>query len=109
MKTFADLNKEEIAHILNVAMDDGEWHTPSAYDISIHTQHSRVVYGWCNISKHNDYSDMEVWFNINSNTVKIWVSEYRKGKCALSHHRPINNLKKLSEIISSYSPQPTTP
>jgi hypothetical protein len=96
---FSDLSKERIAGILNTAMDDGEWHTPSATDINIHTQHSRCIYGWCNISKHNTYHDKEVWFNINGNTVQIWEKEYRKGKIDLCHYRPIHNLKKLGEVL----------
>lgn len=55
MKTFNYLSKEEISGILITAMDDGEYHTPSVYDVHIHTQHNSAIYGWCNISKHNTY------------------------------------------------------
>ena len=103
MKTFADLTKDEVAGILNTAMDDGEWHTPSAGDISIKEQNTSVVYGWCNISKHNTYHDKEVWFNINANTVQIWVKEYQgQGKIHKSLYRPIYNLKQLGNILSIY-------
>ncbi len=100
-RTFNDLTKEEIAGILNTALDDGEWHTPSASDINIHTQHGRAIYGWCNISKHNTYHDKEVWFNINSNCVQIWQKEYRKGMIDLSKHMAIHNFKKLGDILES--------
>jgi hypothetical protein len=96
---FSDLTKERIAGILNTAMDDGEWHTPSAHDIKIHTQNTSVVYGWCNISKHNTYHDKEAWFNINGNTVQIWEEEYRKGLSNLSRYRAIYNLKNLGEVL----------
>ena len=104
MKTFLELTKEEIASILNTAMDDGEWHTPSATDISLHElSNSRACYGWCNISKHNTYHDKEVWFNINANTVKIWEKQYGgKGRIDVSLFRPIYNLKKLSEILEPF-------
>ncbi len=104
MKTFLDLTKEEITGILNTAMDDGEWHTPSAHDISIHElSNAKSVYGWCNISKHNTYHDKEVWFNINANTVKIWEKKYGgKGKVDISLHHPIYNLKKLAEVLGQF-------
>lgn len=97
---FSNLSTEKIAEILQIAMDDGEWHSPSVSDINIHTQHQQAIYGWCNISKHNTYHDKEVWFNINANTVQIWEAEYRKGKSNLKRYRAIYNLKRLSEIIS---------
>jgi hypothetical protein len=107
MKSFLDLTKEEIAGILNTAMDDGEWHTPSAHDVNIHEYSNvKAVYGWCNISKHNTYHDKEVWFNINANTVQIWEKQYRKGRIDLSLYRPIYNLKRLSEALSKFSDEP---
>lgn len=103
MKTFLDLTKDEIAGILNTAMDDGEWHTPSAHDINLHhLSNPKAAYGWCNISKHNTYHDKEVWFNINANTVKIWEKEYRKGKMDLSHFRPIYNLSQLAGVLGKF-------
>lgn len=106
MKTFLDLTKEEIAGILNTAMDDGEWHTPSAHDINIHElSNARAAYGWCNISKHNTYHDKEVWFNINANTVQIWEKQYRKGKSDLCLYRAIYNLKQLAEVLGKFEPE----
>lgn len=103
MKTFLEITKEQISGILNTAMDDGEWHTPSAYDVSLHElSNARAAYGWCNISRHNRYHDKEIWFNINSNTVKIWEKEYVKGGIDKSKYWPIHNLKTLSEVLSEY-------
>jgi hypothetical protein len=103
---FSDLTKKRIAGILNTAMDDGEWHTPSATDVNIQTQNTSVIYGWCNISKHNTYHDKEVWFNINANTVQIWEVEYRKGLSNLSRYMAIYNLKILSEALSELEFKP---
>lgn len=107
MKTFDQLTPEEIAGILNTAMDDGEWHTPSATDVKMHhLSNARAAYGWCNISKHNTYHDKEVWFNINANTVKIWEKEYIKGKIDKSHYRPIYNILRLADILKEFQPEP---
>jgi hypothetical protein len=111
MENFSTLTKEQIAGILNTAMDDGEWHTPSATDININTQHTQAIYGWCNISKHNTYHDKEVWFNINGNCVQIWEKQYRKGLSDLSLYRPIYNfanlVKRLEEL--KFMPEETAP
>jgi hypothetical protein len=108
MKTFADLTKEEISGILNTAMDDGEWHTPSAHDINIHTQTAQAIYGWFNCSKHNTYHDQERWFNINGNNVQIWIKQYRRGKADSCLYKPIYNFKQLGEILESLSLKTTT-
>lgn len=103
MRTFSELTIEEIAQILNTAMDNGDWHTPSANDVKLHElSNPRAAYGWCNISKHNTYHDKEVWFNINSNTVQIWEEQYVKGKANILLYRPIYNVKKLGEILSEF-------
>lgn len=105
-KTFADLTTEEISGILHTALDDGEWHTPWISDINIKSQNTSAIYGWCNISKHNQYHDIEHWFNINANTVQIWKRQYRKGLSDLSLHRAIYNLKQLSERLSELEFKP---
>jgi hypothetical protein len=98
---FGSLTKDEIVEILNIAMDSGDWHTPSAYDVNLHElSNNKAAYGWCNISKHNTFNDKEVWFNINANTVKIWEEEYVKGKANKSLFRPIYNLEKLSNRLN---------
>lgn len=107
-RSFNDLTIEEISGILNTAMDDGEWHTPSASDISIHTQNSHVVYSWCNISKHNTYHDKEVWFNINQDTVQMWVKEYVKGGVDKSLYRTIHNIYELGFILDLLKPAKVT-
>jgi hypothetical protein len=104
MSTFADLTKEEIISILNTAMDDGEWHTPHTSDISIHTQSSVAVYGYFNCSKHNTYHDQERWFNINGNSVHIWIKEYDRGRADKSLYRPIYNFRQLANILDSFKP-----
>lgn len=98
-KDFADLTEEEISGILNTALDDDEWHTPSAHDIKIHTQSRVAVYGYCNLSRHNQYHDLEHWFNINADTVQIWREEYVRNKANKSLYRKIHNIVKLAEVL----------
>jgi hypothetical protein len=103
MKNFSELSLENIIEILNIAMDSGDWHTPSAYDVKLHElSNNKAAYGWCNISKHNTFNDKEVWFNINANTIKIWEEEYVKGKANKSLFRPIYNIERLAEILSEF-------
>lgn len=94
---------EDVLDILNCAMDDGEWHTPSASDIYIHTNNGYAIYGRCNISKHSSYHDIEHWFNINANSVMIWKEEYVRGKANANHHRPIYNLQQLVEKLRKHA------
>lgn len=101
-QTLDALTMEEIDYILELAMDTDDWHTPTISDVKIHTQTDRAVYGYCNISKHNDYSNIEHWFNINHNTVHIWKEEYVRNKANKNTHRPIYNIKKLADILSSF-------
>ncbi len=107
-RSFNDLTPEEISGILNTAMDDGEWHTPSTSEISIKEQTSHCIYGWCNISKHNTYHDKEVWYNINQDTVSIWEKEYVKGKVDKSHFRRIHNIFQLGFILDLLKPVKVT-
>lgn len=101
--TFEHITKDEIASILNTAMDDGEWHTPSAYDIQLHyLSNSRAAYGWCNISLHNTFNDKEVWFNINADSVSIWETVYEKGRANGERFWKINNIHKLSDALKKY-------
>lgn len=102
-RTFSDITKDEIIDILNLALDSGDYHTPSVYDINLHElSNPKAAYGWCNISLHNNFNDREVWFNINSNTVQIWVERYVKGKANEMVFSRIYNLKELSEKISQF-------
>lgn len=94
---------DDIQDILNTALDDGEWHTPSVSDINIHTNNGFAIYGWCNISKHNTYHDVEHWFNINWYSVKIWKEEYVRGRANACHFRPIYNLQKLVEKLQLHA------
>lgn len=107
-KTFVDLTPEEITGILNTAMDNGDWHTPSAHDINIKSQTEFAVYGWFNCSKHNTYHDQERWFNINANNVQIWVKEYVRGKADKSLYKPIYNFKKLGDFLAGLEFKPLT-
>lgn len=98
-KNFETLTVEEVAYILMLTMDSGEWHTPGVSDIHIHTQTRSVIHGFFSCSKHNTFHDQERWFNINSNTVQIWTEEYVRGKANINHYRPIYNLSKLAKIL----------
>lgn len=98
--SLADLTTDEIGLILMMAMDGGDWHTPSISDIRIHTQTDRCVYGYGNISLHSNYHDIEHWFNINSTSIKIWKEEYVKGKANKNIFRPIYNIPDLAKILS---------
>lgn len=97
---------EDIIDLLNTALDDGEWHTPSVSDIYIHTNTGQAIYGRCNISKHSTYHDVEHWFNINWYSVKIWKEEYVKGKANINHQRAIYNLQQLVEKLKKHSITP---
>ena len=101
---FHDLSIEEISGILNTALNDDEWHTPSVSDISIKQQTQFCVYGWCNISKHNTYHDKEVWFNINGDCVHIWVEEYVKGRANRNLQLQIHNFYTLGNILEILKP-----
>jgi hypothetical protein len=94
---------EDIRDLLNCAMDDGEWHTPSASDINIHTNNGFSIYGRCNISKHSTYHDIEHWFNINAYSVKIWKVEYIRNRANAHHYRPIYNIQQLANKLKLHS------
>lgn len=99
---------ENIADLLNCALDDGEWHTPSVSDIKIHTNNGVVIYGYCNISKHNTYHDVEHWFNINWYSVKIWKEEYVRNRANACLFKPIYNLQQLVEKLKLHAITQTT-
>jgi hypothetical protein len=90
---------ENVSDLLNTALDDGEWHTPSVTDINIKQNNGYCIYGWCNISRHNSYHDVEHWFNINSYSVQIWKEEYIRNRANVHHHRPIYNLQAIVEKL----------
>lgn len=100
---FEKWTTEDIVDLLNTAMDDGEWHTPSATDIYIHTNNGYAIYGRCNISKHNSYHNIEHWFNINYYSVKIWVEEYVRNRANKTLFRPIYNLQKLVDKLKKHA------
>lgn len=90
---------EDITDLLNTALDNGDWHTPSVTDINIKQNNGVSIYGWCNVSKHNTYHDLEHWFNINWYSVKIWREEYVRNRANACHHLPIYNLQRLVEKL----------
>lgn len=103
-----DFNKwteEDVLDLLNTAMDDGEWHTPLASDLYIHTSNGHAIYGRINISKHSTYHDVEHWFNINCDSVNIWREEYVRNKAKAKHYRPIYNIQKLGEKLNKHKIQ----
>ena len=94
---------EDITDILNCAIDDGEWHTPSVSDINIKQNNGYSIYGWCNLSKHNTYHDVEHWFNINGYSISIWREEYVRNRANSCYHKPIYNLQKLVEKLKKHA------
>jgi len=105
-KSLGELSLDEIRLILNEALDSGDWHTPSTSDIKIKTQHNQAVYGYCNLSLHSNYHDIEYWFNINLTSVNIWKEEYVRGKANKSLYRPIYNIVSLAEILKKLQHNP---
>lgn len=103
---FSKWTEEDVLDLLNTAMDDGEWHTPHASDLYIHTSNGHAIYGRINISKHSSYHDVEHWFNINWYSVKIWREEYVRNRANATHHRPIYNIQKLAERLTKHKIQP---
>lgn len=104
MKTFDQLSKEDIAGILNTAMNNGEWHTPSARDIEIVQQSTVVAYGKFKCSLHNTFWDQERWFNINADTIQIWMEEPREGRANKCLYTPIHNLISLAKVLEKFQP-----
>lgn len=102
-KTFANLSSSEIIGILNTAMDNDDWHTPSANDLSIIEQTERCIYGYFNCSLHNQYHDQERYFNINSDTIQIWIRKYDRGRADICLYKIIHNIIKLGAIIDILS------
>ena len=101
-RTFSDLSNEELLKILNIALDNGNWHTTTASDIQLSELSSNVVaYGTCKISLHNTFRDKEVWFNINENTVQIWESRPRGRMYPESIHMAIYNLNDIVSTIEN--------
>lgn len=101
-RTFSDLSSEELLKILNIALDNGDWHTTIASDIQLHELSSNVAaYGTCKISKHNTFRDKEVWFTINENTVHIWENRPRQNMIDESLYRAIYNLDRIVSTIKS--------
>lgn len=98
--SLSELSIDEIDYILEIAMDTGDWHTPTVSDIKILTQTNRCVYGYCNLSLHNNYHNIEYWFNINSSSINIWKEEYIRNKANVNHNRRIYNIQKLAEILT---------
>lgn len=101
-RTFSDLSNEELLKILNVALDTGDWHTTTASDIQLDDlSNNMAAYGTCKISKHNTFSDQEVWFTINENTVHIWENRPRPNKADECLYMAIYNLENIISTIKS--------
>jgi len=101
-RTFSDLSNEELLKILNIALNNGDWHTTTASDIQLHDlSNNMVAYGTCKISKHNTFRDKEVWFTINEKTVHIWENRPRQNMIYESLYRAIYNLKDIVSTIKS--------
>jgi len=101
-RTFSDLSNEELLKILNIALNNGDWHTTTASDIQLHDlSNNMAAYGTCKISKHNTFRDKEVWFTINENTVHIWENRPRQNMIDESLYRAIYNLDRIVSTIKS--------
>jgi hypothetical protein len=101
---FNETTPEVIAEILQISLDNGDWHTPWVTNIELNElSNSKVAYGKCMLSKHNTYHNVEVKFNINANTIKIWKQTPREGKVDIYDYYAIYNLKQLGDIISQFN------
>lgn len=101
---FNKLTPDQIADILNTAMDTGNWHTPGtdSKTIKIHTQHNQVAYGTCEVSLHSNYHDQVNWFNINQDSVHIWQDASLPGK-SKSVNRNIYRFRDVIQKIDEYA------
>ena len=101
-RTFSDLSDKELLKIINIALDNGNWHTTTASDIQLHElSNNMAAYGTCKISLHNAFRDKEVWFSINENTVQIWENRPRKNMVDECLYRAIYNLNDIVSTIKS--------
>lgn len=101
-RTFSDLSNEELLKILNIALDNRDWHTTTASDIQLNElSNNMAAYGTCKISKHNTFRDKEVWFTINENTVHIWENRPHLNKADECLYRAIYNLNDIVSTIKS--------
>ena len=94
---FNKLTSEQIADILNTALDNGNWHTPNvdSKTIQIQTQDKKVIYGVCEVDLHSNYRHQFNWFNINSDSVHIWQDSSLPGR-----HKVVNkNIYRLRDVI----------
>jgi len=99
------MTNEQVAEVLNTAMDNGEWHTPSTdhRSIEINELSSKVVrYGTCKISLHSNYHDQLNWFNINKDCVHIWQDSTLPGRVK-SVNRNIYRFREVIELIDKYT------
>lgn len=104
-RDFEKMTVDQVAEIINIAMDNGNWHTPStsSKSIVINPLSSKVVrYGTCKISLHSNYHDEDYWFNINANSVHIWQDATLPGRSKTISNN-IYNLRKLIELIDKYT------
>lgn len=94
-QTFATVTPDEIAGLLNTALDHGEFHSPSCSDIVIKEQNDVVIYGTFKESLHNRYHDRLGFFNINAGAVHIWEKD-GTGTWKSCNYRKIYNLPQLA-------------
>src|SRR5688572_12241885 len=110
MNNFELMTNEEIAEIINTALDTGDWHTPSTdyRSIELDKLSSRLVrYGTCKVSLHSNYHDELYWFNINKDSVHIWQDSSLPGR-SKTIARNIYRIRDLIALIDKYTLTPTS-
>jgi len=106
-KHLLSLGEEEIAQILLIAMDNGNWHTPGVSQLTINRELSSnsCLSGSFLASLHNTYKNLERGFEINKDAVRIWENRqtvnHRGDLVPERWYRPIYNIDRVAEILNS--------
>lgn len=108
---FNNITTVEIHEILLIARDNGNYHTPQPSRIEVIKNTEAAVYGRAKWRLHNNYSDKELMFNINANSVQIWeerTTVYSGGINPIKKHEycAIYNLQWLVEKLKPFTKQP---
>lgn len=108
MKDLSRLTEEEIGHILILAMDDDEWHTPRVEELKITEQCPARIVGNFIRSKHNSYSNILTYFSITSETIKLWEKRMRVmgGGGSLKSDREYLDVENTFKIANTINELP---
>ena len=109
MKKLMELTIEQITEILVDTLDNGDWHTPSVTNVTLDNQYTSnaCLCGSFNISKHNTYKNLQRFFEINEDAVRIW--EERKSvnnRGDLVNERSYKPIYSLSKIVKKLNQIP---